>query len=186
VRFAAEAKVKEYIRERFQFGATVYRTGILSALHQEGVKYIILEPLTEDASLTDLSTDSNCAPLCELIDIKIDSSLPEKMIRGAYLSGFSRNEDGEISCDLVINPPVNEIRIVHYLVYWGNKNGKKVSGIPPVAVLSAGVENRIRFMDVAVPESVESLVVHTANQNGEMIEGVAITLPSIKHEGDSV
>ncbi len=185
VRSAAEVKVNEYISERFQFGSTIYRTGVLSALHQEGVKYIILEPFTSDVSLTDLFTDSNCAPLCELIDIKIDSFPPDEMIRSAYLNRFNRNKDGEITCELVINPPVNEIRITHYYVYWGSKAGKKVAGMPPLAIISAGGDNRTRFMDVAVPEPAESLVVHTANQNGEMFEGFPIKLPSNQSEGGS-
>ena len=57
--------------------------------------------------------------------------------------------------------------------------------ISPLAIISAVGDNRIRFMDVAVPESAESLVIHTANQNGEMFEGFPIKLPSNQSEGES-
>ncbi len=185
VRSAAEKKVNEYIGERFRFGSTIYRTGVLSALHQEGVKYIVLEAFTSDVSLTDLFTDQNCAPLCESIDIEIDSLTPDEMIRSAYLERFSWSKDGEMSCELAINPPANEIRITHYYVYWASKSGKKVTGIPPVAVISAGGENRIHLIDITIPKQAESLVVHTANQNGEMFEGFPVKLPLNPSKGES-
>jgi phage-related baseplate assembly protein len=179
----ARREVWRYITERYRLGATVYRSGILSALHQASVQYILLDDLVPGASQADVGLNGDQAPLCSLIQIEIDSEVPDEIVRNANIEAVTLRE-GNLSCDLMFEPPSNETRITHYLVYWGTSQNSKLSGVPPVASLSVGGEKRIRLVAITIPENAQSLIIFTANQNGEMDTGFTITIPFVTTTGD--
>lgn len=175
----ARREVWRYITGRYRLGATVHRSGILSALHQASVQYILLDDLIPGAKQADVGLNPDQAPICKMIQIEIDSEVPDEGVREADLRNVSISA-GKLSCDLVFRPPVNEIRITQYLVYWGTAQGTKLFGIPPVADIAVGGEKHIRLVEISLPERAGSLIIITANQNGEMEQGYTLLLPSAK------
>ena len=79
---------------------------------------------------------------------------------------FHRLRD-RISGRLVLAPPRHEIRLTHYAIYWGNRSGEKLAR-PPFAVIPVGGEPRIELQREPMPPGAGSIVVITANENGEM------------------
>lgn len=180
----ARQEVWRYITERYQLGATVYRSGILSALHQANVHYILLEDIDPDGERPDVLVAPNQVPLCCLLDITFDNERPTEKIRRAVLRNVEYTAKS-LSCILSIIPPEFEIRITHYLIYWGTSKGEKLYGTPPIATIQVGGIKDVKLTGANVPENATTLVIYTANQNGEMERGYPIDFTSRDSEGES-
>jgi len=168
--------VKQYVDGRYRLGKDIYRSGLLSALHQPGVRYIILHSLTNYTGGGDLKVMEHEAALCERIDVRVDVNLPNEKVLSAWIEKIRRSRE-RMSFELLITPPEHEIRISSYAVYWANANGRKLVGPLPIANIPAGGGRNTWFTDLVPPNGAQGIVIYTANQNGEMESGYPLAFP---------
>lgn len=195
---AAKNAVLAFIEEKYRFGQNIYHNAVLSALHQPGVDYIILQPLKEHRALSDVASGSNQAPWChpDNVHIQLHSDVPSEKIKGIRIEKIQRKRQ-LMSCELVIEPPQHEIRLTYYTLYWGDEDGEKLPGVSAIQSLPVGGERRVRLVNETVPQTAKTFVVFTVNENGEMgtvsgdagaqeddqRAGYAINIPSTEMNG---
>ena len=88
----------------------------------------------------------------------VNISFTDNNLKGRHLTG-------EIS----IIPASNESDVTHYSVYWGNSEQSRAGLIGTVNKGGAGLTLNL---DSSLPEGVSYLIVHSANDHGEMTEGI--------------
>lgn len=170
---AARDAVLRFVNARYGFGRAIYRTAVLSALQLPGVDYIVLDGLKENAEVTDVVVSGDGAAWCpsEAIDLRLHVAVPDEKVPQVSMAGFSRKRD-ILSCVLVITPPPHEVRLTHYVLYWGNGNGngRKLPGYASLASCPVGGDRRLELRSAQIPEGARNLLVYTANENGEMTD----------------
>jgi phage-related baseplate assembly protein len=181
---AARDAVLRYIDARYGFGRTVYRTAVLSALQRPGVDYIVLDGLKENPGVTDVVVGDDEAAWCppEAVDLRLHLDVPNEKVAQVTPVSCTRKRD-ILSCVLVITPPPHEVRLTHYVLYWGNGDGRKLPGHASLASCPVGGERRLELRGAQIPEGARALLVYTANENGEMTDSdaaggaFALTIP---------
>lgn len=168
---AARDAVSGYIDARYGFGRTVYRTAVLSALQRPGVDYIVLDGLKENPNVTDVVVGDDEAAWCppEAVDLRLHLDVPNEKVVQVTPVNYTRKRD-ILSCVLVITPPPHEVRLTHYVLYWGNGDGRKLSGHASLASCPVGGDRRLELRSTQIPEGARALLVYTANENGEMTD----------------
>lgn len=181
---AARNAVLRLIDERYGFGRAVYRTAVLSALQRPGVDYIVLDGLKENPQVTDVTVGDDEAAWCppEAIDLRLHLDVPNEKVAQVTLVNYTRKRD-ILSCDLVITPPPHEVRLTHFVLYWGNGDNRKLPGHTSLASCPVGGDRRLELRGVQIPEGARALLIYTANENGEMTDSntaggaFALTIP---------
>lgn len=171
---AARDAVLRHIDARYGFGRAVNRTAVLSALQRPGVDYIVLAGLKENPKVTDVTVGDDEAAWCppEAVDLRLHLDVPDEKVTQVSLVSSTRKRD-ILSCVLVITPPPHEVRLTHYVLYWGNGDDRKLPGYASLASCPAGGDRRLELRGAQIPEGARALLVYTANENGEMADGDA-------------
>lgn len=171
---AARNAVLHFVNERYGFGRTIHRTAVLSVLQRPGVDYIVLDGLKENAEVTDVVVGDDEAAWCpaEAIDLRLHADVPNEKAEKVIVASSSRKRD-ILSCVLVIMPPPHEVRLTHYVLYWGNGDGRKLPGFASLASCPVGGDRRLELRSVHIPEGAQALLVYTVNENGEMTDSEA-------------
>lgn len=169
---AAAQSAQRFVNERYGFGRTVYRTAILSALQRPGIDYIVLDGLKDDVDVIDVAVGGDEAAWCppEDIELRLHLDPPIEKVGAVSLVSVSRKRD-LLSCELVITPPPHEVRLTHYVLYWGNGGARKLPGHAALASCPVGGERRLTLRNVNIPEAAQEFLIYTANENGEMPDG---------------
>jgi phage-related baseplate assembly protein len=171
---AAHDAVLRLIDERYGFGRAIYRSAVLSALQRPGVDYIVLDSLKENGEVTDVVVGDDEAAWCTAgaVDLRLHAAVPVEKVAQVTLISHSRKRD-IFSCQLVITPPTHEVRLTHYVLYWGNGDDRKLPGYASLASCPVGGDRRLELRSVQIPEGARKLLVYTANENGEMTDSGA-------------
>lgn len=171
---ASRNAVIRYTGAQYSLGKPVLESALLAAVFQPGVKYAIL-----DEPQADLRVAADAAAFCAADDVlvTINDRVSEERVKGVTLTNTSSDPD-RLSGLLEITPPEHEVRLEYYGVYWADAEGRRLEGYSSITELRAGGDRRYTFHDVAVPAEAAQLVVHTANENGEMAQGFATRIAS--------
>jgi len=185
---AALTAVREYTEKCYQLGLPVHKSGLLAAIQQPGVRYISLV-----SPEGDVQAKAQGANFCPYIDIKVNKDVPSCEVTGLELKPSGQNKQTYV---LSFKKVENETLLTHYVIYWGDKNNRKLEHSYPVATLPVGrvcgSDKEIKgsdceyryyeFENFIMPAGATGLLVYTANENGEALEGVAVE-PNPKPEG---
>ncbi|TQV72581.1 hypothetical protein FKG94_17925 [Exilibacterium tricleocarpae] len=182
---AVAAAVVAYTQKNYRLGMPVLKSGLLAAFQQPGVRYILLETPAAD----ELPGKPQQANFCPYIDIRINQQVPVSTV--TELQVEPKNSEQDISIfQLKFRRVENETLLTHYIVYWGDKNQKRLAGSYPLATVPVGgpgapdggegSDNSVyryhEFDYSAKPVGAEYLLVYTANENGEALENAPVGL----------
>lgn len=166
---SAHKAVKNLIHTRYAFGSEIYRSAVLSALHQPGVDYIILENLKDNNHYEDVVVGRDEAAWCDFehIEISLNTAPPSEMISGAEFKNTQHKRE-RLNGKVIIIPPKNEIQLTEYSFYWGDKKGQRLLGQNRIGTMPVGGTRTFTFSQLSIPSGAVCFLIYTVNENGEM------------------